>query len=78
MKEFEDVEYSFQNSNEDPLQKIKKQMTFLRDRGVKMIKGSCNSEICEIFERSLNNIVYFNEQRLTYFRNELKYYEMEK
>jgi hypothetical protein len=78
LKEFEDVEYSFQNSNEDPLQKIKKQMTFLRDRGVKMIKGSCNSEICEIFERSLNNIVYFNEQRLTYFRNELKYYEMEK
>ncbi len=39
---------------------------------------TCSNELCEIFERSLKNILFFNEQRLTYFRNEMKFYQMEK
>ncbi len=60
------------------MQKIKKQMKFLKDRAVKFIAPVCQSEVLEIFDRSINNILYFNDKRLNYFRNELKFYQMEK
>jgi hypothetical protein len=79
LKEFESVDFTFQLSNDlDPLQKIKKQLSFLVDKGIKMMSMTCSAELCGIFERSLSNILFFNEQRLTYFRNEVKYYQMEK
>jgi hypothetical protein len=31
-----------------------------------------------MFDRGLSNILYFNDKRLSYFRNELKFYEMER
>lgn len=79
LKEFEQVEYTFLDTNiEDPLQKIKKQMTFLLEKGVKFMAPTVAPEVVEIFDRSLNNILYFNEKRLNYFRNELKFYAMER
>ena len=74
LKEFEEVDYGFQNSTEDPLQKIKKQMSFLRDKGLKYVAPTVAPEVIEIFDRSLHNILYFNDKRLNYFRNELKFY----
>ena len=59
------------------MQKIKKQMNFLKDRAVRFIAPICPS-VLEIFDRSINNILYFNDKRLNYFRNELKFYQMEK
>jgi hypothetical protein len=53
-------------------------MIFLKEKGVKFMAPTVAPEVVEIFERSLNNIMYFNEKRLNYFRNELKFYEMEK
>lgn len=50
----------------------------MRDRAVKFIAPLCPSEVLEIFDRSINNILYFNDKRLNYFRNELKFYQMEK
>jgi len=53
-------------------------MNFLRDRGLKYVAPTVAPEVVEIFDRSLHNILYFNDKRLNYFRNELKFYEMEK
>lgn len=62
LKEFESVDFTFQfNTNEDPLQKIKKQLSFLVDKGIKMMGITCSSELCGIFESSLKNILYFND-----------------
>jgi|LauGreDrversion4_2_1035121.scaffolds.fasta_scaffold23447_1 hypothetical protein len=53
-------------------------MKFLKDKGLKFVAPTVAPEVVEIYERSLNNILYFNEKRLNYFRNELKFYQMEK
>jgi hypothetical protein len=53
-------------------------MNFLKDKGLKFIAPTVAPEVIDIFDRSLANILYFNEKRLNYFRNELKFYGMER
>jgi hypothetical protein len=76
--DFENIEYTFQHTDEDPLLKLKTQVTFLLNKAMKVVQLYSPNDLCQMIERGLSNLLYFNQQKITKFRHELKYYEIEK
>jgi len=58
--EFENIEYTFQHTDEDPLLKLKSQVSFLLNKAMKVIQIYSPTDLCQMMERGLGNLLYFN------------------
>lgn len=76
--DFENIEYTFQHTDEDPLLKLKTQVSFMLNKAMKVVNLYCSNDLCHMLERGLSNLLYFNQQKITKFRLDLKFYEIEK
>jgi hypothetical protein len=67
-----------QSKEEDPLMKLKASLIFIQTKAMKLVQNYCTQDLCQLLDRGLSNVISLNQQKIIKFRNDLKFYEIEK
>jgi hypothetical protein len=67
-----------QSKEEDPLMKLKASLVFMQTKAMKLVQNYCTQDLCQLLDRGLSNVISLNQQKIIKFRNDLKFYEIEK
>jgi len=58
--------------------KLKASLVFMQTKAMKLVQNYCTQDLCQLLDRGLSNVISLNQQKIIKFRNDLKFYEIEK